>query len=208
MQDPKLDIIGSIKLEKQLQVFVSVYLSLLMLVLIFVLVKISMTSELQQALIIILGLITIVTVDAFKKALGDSSSLLTNEFKQIIVQDGASYVDGNVEAIHKPNQVQGHYVTRGSINYGNEIKQNLAEAAADIQDLLKQLEKSNPSATEEEKIAYVNEEIEPEVKSRVAKLLKDGGDLALDSVAELELEKRSNSSKLIASIIRGFLQSL
>ena len=60
MQDSKLDIVSTIKLEKQLQVFVAVYLSLILLALIFVLVKISMTNEVQQALIIILGLIVLV----------------------------------------------------------------------------------------------------------------------------------------------------
>jgi hypothetical protein len=199
MQDHKLDLIGSIKLQKQLQVFVSVYLSLVMLALIFVLVKISMTSELQQALIIILGLITIITVDAFKKALGDNSSLLTNEFKQIIVQDGASYVGGNVEAIHKPNKVEGNYVTRGSINYGNEVKQNLAEAAAEIQDLLKQLEKSNPTASEAEIVAYANEEIKPDLKSRIIKALNS------EAIASLEESMDNTYLKAIQTLLKGWV---
>ena len=204
MQDSKLDIVSTIKLEKQLQVFVAVYLSLILLALIFVLVKISMTNEVQQALIIILGLITILTLEAFRKAIGDSSSSLINEFKQIIVQDGASYVDGDVEAVHKSINVdRGNYVENGNsvINYGNKVKQNLAEAAAEIQDLLNQLEKSNPTASEAEIVAYANEEIEPDLKSRMIEALKAGG------IAAIENSMDSNQIKVIQALIKGWVSS-
>jgi len=203
MQDSKLDIVSTIKFEKQLQVFVAVYLSVILFALIFVLVKIPMTSEVQQALIIILGLITIVTLEAFRKAIGNSPSSLINEFKQIIVQDGASYVDGDVEAIHKPINVdRGNYVVAENgnnvINYGNEVKQNLAEAAAEIQDLLNQLEKSNPTASEAEIVAYASEEIKPDLKSRLINAVKVG---AMES---LEESIGSANIKLVQAIIKSW----
>ncbi|MHC5673088.1 hypothetical protein [Nostoc sp.] len=201
MQDPKLDVISVLKLEKRLQVFVGIYLSIVLLVLIFVLVKIPITSELQSALIIILGLITIATLDAFRKALGNTSSSLINEFKQIIVQDGGYYVAGNVDGIDKRINVEGGYVASGAINYGYEKRQTLAEAAAEIQDLLQQLEKSNPTASEAEIVAYVNEEIEPDLKSRLVKALKAAGEAAIESSLD------SHYVNLIRAISKGWSSS-
>lgn len=201
MQDPKSDIIGAFKFEKRLQVLVAIYLSIVVLLLIFVLVKIPMTSELQQALIIILGLITIATLDAFRKVLGNTSSSLVNEFKQIVIEDGGYYIDGTVGEIDKRINVEGNYVGSGTINYGNERRQTLAQSAAEIQDLLQQLEKSNPTASEAEIVAYVNEEIEPDLKSRLVKALKAGGEAAIESSLD------SHYVNLIRAIIKGWSSS-
>jgi hypothetical protein len=201
MQDPKLDMISAFKFEKRLQFLVAIYLSLVVLLLIFVLVKISMPSELQQALIIILGLITIATLDAFRKVLGNTSSSLVNEFKQIVIQDGGYYIDGKVGEIDKRINVEGNYVGSGTINYGNERRQTLAQAAAEIQDLLQQLEKSNPTASEAEIVAYVNEEIEPDLKSRIVKALKAGGEAALESSLD------SHYVNLMRAILKGWSSS-
>ena len=65
-------------------------------------------------------------------------------------------------------------------NYTSEQKQTLAEAAKEIQNLLKQLEQTNPNATEAEKIAYVNDETTPSFKRRVAGALKAAGEAAID----------------------------
>ena len=61
-----------------------------------------------------------------------------------------------------------------------EQKKTLAEAAAEIQQLLKQLEKSNPNATEIEKIDYVNDETTPSFKRRVVGALQAGGEAAIE----------------------------
>ena len=201
MQDPKSDMISAFKFEKRLQVLVAIYLSIVVLLLIFILVKISMTSELQQALIIILGLITIATLDAFRKVLGNTSSSLVNEFKQIVIEDGGYYIDGKVGEIDKRISVEGNYVGSGTINYGNERRQTLAQSAAEIQDLLQQLEKSNPTASEAEIVAYVNEEIEPDLKSRLVKALKAGGEAAIESSLD------SNYVNLIRAILKGWSSS-
>lgn len=59
-------------------------------------------------------------------------------------------------------------------------KQTLAEAAAEIQRLLKQLEQTNPSVTETEKVAYVNDETTPSFKRRVVGALQTGGEAAIE----------------------------
>jgi hypothetical protein len=198
MQDPKSDIVSAFKFEKQLQIFAALYLSIVLILLIFVLIRISMTSELQQALIVIVGLITIATLDAFRRVLGNTSSSLVNEFKQIVIQDGGYYISGDVAGIDKRINVEGHYVGSGSISYGNERRQTLAQSAAEIQDLLQQLEKSNPTASEAEMVAYVSEEVEPDLKSRLVKAVKAGGEAAIESSLD------SKYVDLIRAIIKGW----
>lgn len=175
MKDTKLDLISTFKFEKRLKLFVAVYLSLVLLAITVLLIKIEMPSELQQALIIILGLITIATLDAFRKALDSTGSSLANQFNQIILQDGGLYVSGNYT---------GDYVFSRDINQGGEKTKTLAEAAAEIQELLIQLEKSKPNATEAEKVAYVNDETPPALKSRVASAAKAGGEAAVDTILD------------------------
>ena len=66
--------------------------------------------------------------------------------------------------------------------YAPEQKQTLAEAATEIQDLLKQLKKTNPHATEDEEIAYINDETSRSFKRQVAAALKTAGKTAIDDV--------------------------
>jgi hypothetical protein len=68
--------------------------------------------------------------------------------------------------------------------YTQEDRKTLAEAAAEIQNLLKQLEQTNPSATEIEKIAYVNGNTSPSLKQRVVGALQAGGEAAIDEILE------------------------
>jgi hypothetical protein len=64
--------------------------------------------------------------------------------------------------------------------FQSEQKQTLAKAAAEIQQLLKQLEKTNPIATESEKITYVNDETTPSFKRRVVGALQAGSEVAIE----------------------------
>jgi len=192
MEENKLDLISAFKFEKRLKTSVAVYLSIILLSIIGVLVKIEMAAELQQALIVILGLITIATIDAFRKALDSTRSSLVNQFSQIIVQEGGVYIGGDFG---------GDYVG-GSINQGSERKQTLAEAAVEIQQLLMQLEKSNPTATEAEKVAYVNDETPPALKSRVASAVKAGSISAVETL--LDNIPFSNITK---AIVEGWIYS-
>lgn len=61
-----------------------------------------------------------------------------------------------------------------------EQQKTLAEAAIEIQRLLKQLEVSNPNATEVEIVAYVNDETTPSLKRRAVAALKSGSEAAIE----------------------------
>jgi uncharacterized protein YjbI with pentapeptide repeats len=60
-------------------------------------------------------------------------------------------------------------------NYPLEQKQTLAEAASEIQQLLRQLEQTKPAATEAEKMAYVTASVPLTLKARTVSALKAGG---------------------------------
>jgi alpha-D-ribose 1-methylphosphonate 5-triphosphate synthase subunit PhnG len=78
---------------------------------------------------------------------------------------------GNAAADVKGDQksIQHHY------NYTPEQRQTLAEAAAEIQELLKQLEQTNPTATEVEQKAFLTAAIPPTKKQKFANALQEGG---------------------------------
>jgi len=63
----------------------------------------------------------------------------------------------------------------------SEQTKTLAEAAKEIQQLLKQLEVSNPSATEVEKVSYINDETSPSFKRRAAGALQASSEAAIES---------------------------
>jgi hypothetical protein len=111
-----------------------------------------------------------------------------NQFNQIIVQEGGFYIGGD-------------YVG-GTINQGGEGRQTLAEAADEIQQLLMQLEKSQPTATESEKVAYVNDETPPDFKSRVVNALKGGGEAAVDAIIDNVIY-----GSLVGAIVKGLISS-
>ena len=95
---------------------------------------------------------------------GKSVKISGGSFNGNLVQGN---VKGNVEANIKATSE-------------SKEKRTLAEAAAEIQELLKQLEESNPTATEPEKIAHVNDETTPSFKRRVVAALQAGGEAAIE----------------------------
>ncbi|MBD2527739.1 hypothetical protein H6G86_36600 [Nostoc sp. FACHB-133] len=62
----------------------------------------------------------------------------------------------------------------------SQEKQSLADAANEIQQLLKELEKSNPTSTDAEKIAYINDKTSPNFKKRAIRALKAAGESAIE----------------------------
>ncbi|AFW94869.1 pentapeptide repeat-containing protein [Anabaena sp. 90] len=83
----------------------------------------------------------------------------------------------------------------------SEPKKTLAETAAEIQELLKQLEKRNPTATEPEQVAYINIASKPDLKRRAIAALKEAGDTAID---EFILENKY--LKVVKAVVKGWLQ--
>lgn len=88
-----------------------------------------------------------------------------------------------------------------NINISAHQKQTLAEAATEIQQLLKQLEETNPSATESEQVAYVDVEVQPSLKQRTIAALKAGGETAID---EFFLENKY--LKVGKAVVKAWIQ--
>ena len=88
-----------------------------------------------------------------------------------------NYVSGNIadQVSHNAQQQANQH-----IHFLSEQGQILAEAAAEIQQLLKQLEKTNPTPTEIQQIVYVNDETTPSFKRRVVGALQAGGEAAIE----------------------------
>ena len=71
-------------------------------------------------------------------------------------------------------------VAGDQIIYPSSQKQDLAEAAAEIQRLLKQLEETNPTATEKQKEAYINAAVSTPLRKRLLGAVTSGGKAALE----------------------------
>jgi Cdc6-like AAA superfamily ATPase len=102
----------------------------------------------------------------------------------------------------------------GSINVGNvsqyayfvdsqnsEQKRILMQASEEIQNLLKQFEQANPSATEFDKVVYLNDETTPSFKRRVVGALQASGETAID---EFILENKY--LKVAKAAVKDWLQ--
>ncbi|MDD1429101.1 pentapeptide repeat-containing protein [Dolichospermum sp. ST_sed9] len=95
----------------------------------------------------------------------------------------------------------GSNVTFNQTNYTPEQKQSLAEAAAEIQNLLKQLEETNPTATESEQIAHLKDNTTLNLRKRALSALQGGTETAID---EFILENKL--LKVGKAVIEGWLQ--
>ncbi len=84
--------------------------------------------------------------------------------------------------------------------YASEQKQTLAEAAAEIQKLLKQLEQTNPNATPEQQKAYVDAAIPSTLKQRCVSALIAGGETAIDEFFD------NPFAKVGKAIVRAWIQ--
>ncbi|NEO65411.1 MAG: hypothetical protein F6J98_35465 [Moorea sp. SIO4G2] len=106
----------------------------------------------------------------------ESNKSTLNDLKQIQIYGGLVNAN-NVEA----NQIGAEI----NNNYAPEQKQNLADAAAEIQELLQQLEQSYPNATAIEKQSALAVSLQQEIKqnptfkARLRNALKEGGIEAL-----------------------------
>jgi hypothetical protein len=87
-----------------------------------------------------------------------------------------------------------------NINISDQQK-TLAEAANEIQQLLKQLEKTNPSATEPQQAAYIDASIQLNLKQRTIAALISGGETAID---EFFLENKY--LKVGKAVVKAWLQ--
>lgn len=75
------------------------------------------------------------------------------------------------------------------------------EVEREIQKLIKQLEANNPTATDDEKVAYINDKMNPTLKSRVVNALKASSETTID---EFLLENKY--LKVAKAAIKGWLK--
>lgn len=122
-----------------------------------------------------------------------SVDMNNSSFKGNLVQGN---VDGNVEykPVSESKSMSETYNNSGNVGamgsnarsdnntfvQPSEQKQTLAASAKEIQELLKQLEQSNPTATDAEKIAHVNDETTPSFKRRAVGALQAGTESAIE----------------------------
>jgi tRNA C32,U32 (ribose-2'-O)-methylase TrmJ len=82
----------------------------------------------------------------------------------------------------------------------SEQKQTLANAAEEIQNLLKQLEQVYPNATVTDKIAYVNDETTPGFKRRVVGALQAGSEAAIEEFLD------NPYVNVVKAIVKGWIK--
>ncbi len=78
------------------------------------------------------------------------------------------------------NQVSDHARQQASHHISGSEQRTLAEAAAEIQRLLEQLEQTDPIATEPKKIAHVNDETTRSLRRRTVSALQAAGEAAIE----------------------------
>jgi hypothetical protein len=109
--------------------------------------------------------------------------------------DGDTYHVGQAGAVGKKAQSHNNVFSQTA------QKQALSDAAVEIQQLLKQLEKTNPTASEDKKIDYINDETSSGLKRRVVGALKAGGEATID---EFILENKY--LKVAKAAVKGWLE--
>ena len=124
----------------------------------------------------------------------EESNMSNNEynFHSPVGSVGNQGIQTNVAGINQGNQIK--------TQYNSEPKQTLAEAAAEIQKLLKQLEQTNPKATSEQQQAYVDAAIPPTLKERCIGALKAGGETAIEEFLD---NSYINVGK---AVVKGWIQ--
>ena len=109
-----------------------------------------------------------------QKNLIKESNMSNNEynFNAPVGSVGNKGTQTNITGLNQGTQI--------GTQYNSPQEKTLAEAADEIQKLLEQLEQTNPTATEEDKIEHINDETTPKFKRKVVAALKAAGNTAID----------------------------
>ena len=99
---------------------------------------------------------------------------------EIIIKELIMNNQGDVYNVGQAGAVGKYARADNNTFFHSEQKQTLSDAAKEIQQLLKQLEQTNPTATEDQKVAYINDETTPSFKRRVVGALQAGGETAIE----------------------------
>jgi uncharacterized protein YjbI with pentapeptide repeats len=156
-----------------------------------------------------------------RKRLKDKDDVIANYLKQIEYMRQANTQLIEVAKIMAEKEGSKYYINQSQIgnfidtaqsgsrqqgkaiqhNYAPEQKQTLAEAAEEIQELLKQLEETNPTATEDQQIEHINDETSPSFKRRAGGALKALGESTFD---EFFLENKY--LKVAKATVKGWIK--
>jgi hypothetical protein len=174
------------KLEKRYRFYVGVYLSILSLVILFFLVSVSMSVTVQQALAVIVGLVILSALDAFRRSSEEA------------ISTSSSAVVGNTYHVYN------HYTNYADTYNTYKESQDLAKAAAEIQQLLNHLSQTYPTTTESEKMVLVEEVVEeiennPSLRARVVSALRASGAAALEELINHPV------NKMVIAVLEGWL---
>lgn len=121
----------------------------------------------------------------------DLTKLVAGKSTQILIESANKMADSPVYNFHSSVEnvkIGGNIVETNTQNNNYAPEKSLAEAATEIQQLLDQLSKTNPTNTESDKQTFVIEAIQAELKrnpslrERLISALKAGGDAALEEL--------------------------
>ncbi|MGD2179922.1 hypothetical protein [Lusitaniella coriacea] len=110
------------------------------------------------------------------KVLENSKFITINQSVEKMVKK--YHMSGNFGVGVNEGNIQAEQVAANVNNSGST--QTLAEAAKEIQDLLQQLEKTNPTATQPQKQAFIDAAMSPTKKERLISAVQEGGKTALE----------------------------
>jgi len=180
MSESANDALEKYKLDKRYKFITAITLSGILLIFIFILVYVAIPVAIQQVLIAIAGMILLTTLDAFKRCLEE----------QTMYQPFTIIDNRNIE--------------NNTVYNTSYERQNLADAASEIQELLDKLSKDYPTETKQDKIELaveVADEVNqnPMLKSRVITALKAGGTEPLKQLID------SPISNFIVAALEAFL---
>ena len=163
-------------LKKRYQIIIGCFLMLLSFLLIGILVFFSKDLAIQQALVAITVILLVAALKSFQEVGNLSEDKEINSFDlpinlDKIIFDSRTIIEGSYKSYSSKNEVA---------NYTTTQKQNLAEAASEIQKLLEQLSLTHPTQTAQEKITIAEELIDeidnsPTLKQKVISAVKTGG---------------------------------
>lgn len=160
---------------------------------------------LSTLLIAFLSMFGIITFDNNTYETQYSRELIRMDVKAVAENKGISETfDNNFDRPNInnfSNKITDNASQQGSQNiYTYEKKQDLAKAASEIQQLLKQLERSNPTATESKQVAYVYDNTTPSFKRRVIGALQAGGEAAIEEFLD------NSYVNMVKAIVKGWIE--
>lgn len=162
-------------IKKKYQIITGCIFIGLSFILIIALIVATSNIAIQQALIAIVGILIISAITTFNSI---------NNLKEDKEINSLYPTLGNIIVIYGDYYGTNEYSNNEVTNYTYSQKQNSVEVAEEIQKLLKQLSKTHPTQTTQEKITIAAElvdEIEnsPNLKQRILSATKAGGISAL-----------------------------